>query len=268
MHIDTSNKLWELYLQSLEGTFFVISPIFFLVNAGSINSLVEVIFTTPKVISLIAVLFLVASFAAPSPLTRPMQPTISNLINVDVEHELVVRIMRFVGDTHSLVSPANLPLDNNHQVGLLIGKEMFRFLRPDPNGQLKPILPMFLDPTDNNDKDEKFFAYMTRSGDQKNAMLKKNDVIAFFGNKDPKSVFKVLRDVNQLCLSSRGSRPWEIKSVDNDADYIIAVLDYLTALPSTVKGHPTVLNSQNDTVKKMKGLAEKLKQLRAAARHV
>ncbi|KAJ3899822.1 hypothetical protein F5879DRAFT_469598 [Lentinula edodes] len=218
-------------------------------------------------ILLITVLFLVASSAAPSPLTQPM-PTISNLINVNVEHELVVRMMRFLGDTHSLVSPANLPLENNHQVGLLIGKEIFRLLRPDPNGQLKPLLPMFLDPTDTNDKDEKFFAYMTRSGDQKNAMLKKNDVIAFFGNKDPESVFKVLRDVNQLRSSSHGGRPWEIKSVDNDADYVIAVLDYLAALPSTANGHPTVLNSQNETVKKMKGLAEKLKQLRAAARHV
>ncbi|KAJ3886134.1 hypothetical protein GG344DRAFT_69928 [Lentinula edodes] len=231
------------------------------------------IFSLPRPCSmqilLITVLFLVASSAAPSPkLTQPMQPTISNLINVNVEHELVVRIMRFLGDTHSLVSPANLPLENNHQVGLLIGKEIFRLLRPGPGGQLKPLLPMFLDPTDTNDKDEKFFAYMTRSGDQKNAMLKKNDVIAFFGNKDPESVFKVLRDVNQLRSSSRGGRPWEIKSVDNDADYIIAVLDYLAALPSTANGHPTVLNSQNETVKKMKGLAEKLKQLRAAARHV
>ncbi|KAH7872870.1 uncharacterized protein C8R40DRAFT_1266726 [Lentinula edodes] len=215
-------------------------------------------------ILLMAVLFLVSSSAAPSP--KHTQPTISNLINVDVEHELVVRIMRFIGDSYNPVSPANLPLENNHQLGLLIGKEIFRFLRPDPNGKLKPILPMFLNSTDHNDKDEKFFAYMTRSGDQKNAMLKKDDVIAFFGNKDPESVFEVLRDVNQLRRSSRG-RPWEMKSVDNDADYIIAVLDYLAALPSTAGGHATVLYSQNETVKKMKGLAEKLKQHRTAARH-
>ncbi|KAJ3970508.1 hypothetical protein EV361DRAFT_280328 [Lentinula raphanica] len=191
------------------------------------------------------------------------------------EHELMIRPLRYSGDTENLEA-RDEPIQANQQLlGLLVGNWILRYKLLNSDGSLPaPREAMTLDGRLYQD-DPQFREYLTRSGTQRNAQPKGSDVIAYLGDKGLAGVLTDLQNPSKFHFAiddGRPWRPWESKPPVpkppvnvGDLNYFTAVLDYFCSLPTTAQGRQTVLSRERSEVKKLFEFAEKIKDARIAA---
>ncbi|KAJ3825356.1 hypothetical protein F5880DRAFT_247908 [Lentinula raphanica] len=123
------------------------------------------------------------------------------------EHELMIRPLRYSGDTENLEA-RDAPIQANQQLGLLVGNWILRYKLLNSDGSLPaPREAMTLDGRLYQD-DPQFREYLTRSGTQRNAQPKGSDVIAYFGDKGLAGVLTDLQNPSKFHFAIDDGRPW------------------------------------------------------------
>ncbi|KAJ3836805.1 hypothetical protein F5878DRAFT_662660 [Lentinula raphanica] len=146
------------------------------------------------------------------------------------EHELMIRPLRYSGDTENLEA-RDAPIQANQQLGLLVGNWILRYKLLNSDGSLPaPKEAMTLDGRLYQD-DPQFREYLTRSGTQRNAQPKGSDVIAYFGDKGLAGVLTDLQNPSKFHFDDgRPWRPWESKPPVPKLPVNVGNLNYFTAV--------------------------------------